>query len=100
MVPRSGRGRAGGALHLPDQSHLVQAVESESVLRKGVRRILVRRAGNAFRDWTGGTVRHNRSQRQTERRVPGASAAAVRSLEEGSRPVARVSGDAANRFAT
>ena len=74
-------------------------MEPESLLRKGFRGSDFQRAGIAFVARTGRAIRHHQSQRQTERRIAGASAENIRALETRSRATARVSAGSAIGFA-
>src|SRR6266478_2094029 len=61
MAWRDYRGPRDRRRGLFDQSDLVPAVESEFILRQGLRRGPVRSAGAALRARLGGTVRHHQS---------------------------------------
>ena len=82
MVPRHCRDRGDRAGGFSDQSDLVSAVESESVLRESFRGSYLQRTGAAHSARISRAARNHQSQRQTERRIARASANGHRPLEE------------------
>ena len=79
--------------NIPDQSHLVPAMEPQSLLRESLRRNHFQRTGAALSTWAGRTIRNHQSQRELERRIACASANANRSVEERSDPAPPISVD-------
>src|SRR4029453_1673500 len=85
--------------NIPGQSHLVSAMELESVLRKGLCRNSIRSSGDPINAGLGRTIRDHRSQRKTRRRIACTSTARIRQVEARSGPASPVSGRSPIGFA-